>query len=111
MEEHRLPKFDYYIDESDPDNSNLAPPGRHVRGCLQRKRGYQGGAPRSRQGGLREADGCQRGPFGPWRRRRPKEERLNLERPYSPECVEVQFSEVAPLGLSTLLGATLCASR
>ena len=25
-----------------------------------------------------------------------KQERLNLERPYSPECVEGEFSEVAP---------------
>src|SRR5215208_967317 len=89
MEEHTLPKFDYYIDESDPDIVILRRQGGMFVAAFSAR-----GAPRSRQGGLREADGGQRGPFGPWRRRRPKEERLNLERPYSPECVEGEFSEV-----------------
>jgi hypothetical protein len=88
-EERLLPKIDYYIDESDPDIVILRrQDGTFVVACSAR------GAPRSRQGGLLEAHRSQRGPFGPSRRRRPKEERLSLERPYSPECVEGKFSEV-----------------
>ena len=93
MKQLLLPMFDYYLDNWDPD-SDPAPPGRRVRGRLQRARGYQGGHRGGRQGGLREADRGQRRPFGCSRRRRPKEERLTLERPYSPNLVEGEFSEV-----------------
>jgi hypothetical protein len=98
-DEPLLPKFDYYIDESDPDILVLRRQDGAFRGSLQRKRGHEGGHRGGRQGGLREADGGQRGPFGSSRRRRPKEERLTLERPYSSECAEGRFCELRRHGV------------
>ena len=70
--------------------------GAFVAAFSERKRGHKGGHRGGRQGGLREADEANADLFGSSSRRRPKEERLTLERPYSPECVEVEFSEVRP---------------
>ncbi len=57
MEVPLLPKFDYYLDESDPDVVILRrQDGAFVAAFSERKRGYKGGHRGGRQGGLREAD-------------------------------------------------------
>jgi len=76
MDEEMLPKIDYYIDQSDPDVVILRRQDGTFVAAFSARGGYDGGPPRSRQGGLREADRSQRGLFGPSRSRRPKEERL-----------------------------------
>jgi hypothetical protein len=63
MEEHTLPKFDYYIDESDPDIVILRRQGGTFVAAFSARGATKEGAPRSCQGGLLEADGGQRGPF------------------------------------------------
>jgi|SRR5918998_1925238 hypothetical protein len=92
MVEPFLPAFYYYLDESDPDIVILRPStARSWRPSA--REGHEGGHRGGRQGGLREAGRGQRGPFGFSRRRRPNEERLTLEGPYSSEHVEEGFSE------------------
>ena len=76
MEVKTLPKFEYYIDKSDPDIVVLRrQDGSFVAAFSARgatKGGYRGG----RQGGLREVDRGEGGVLGPSRRRRPNKERL-----------------------------------
>jgi hypothetical protein len=82
-DEPSFAKFDYYLDESDPDVVIL----RRQDGAFVAAFSAQGAT-------LREADRGQRRPFGSSKRGRAKEERITLERPYSLEFVEGVFSEV-----------------
>jgi hypothetical protein len=75
-EEQLFPKFDYYIDESDPDVVVLRRQGGSFVAAFSARGGHEGGHRGGRQGGLREVDRGEGGVLGPSRRRRPNEEHL-----------------------------------
>jgi hypothetical protein len=75
-DEPLLPKFDYYLDESDPDIIVLRRQDGAFVAAFSARGGHQGGHRGGRQGRLLEGDRGQRGALGPSRRRRPTEERL-----------------------------------
>jgi hypothetical protein len=83
MEEHTLPKFDYYIDESDPDTVILRRQGGTFVAAFSARGATKEGlleAAKEDYWRLIEANADL---FEPSIRRRPKEERLSLGRPYS----------------------------
>jgi hypothetical protein len=77
VEEALLPKFDYHIDESDPDLVVLRRQDGAFVAAFQRPRGDQGGHLGGRKGGLPGVDRGERELLEPSRRgREPKEECL-----------------------------------
>ena len=81
-----LPKFDYYLDESDPDVLVLRRRGGAVVAAFSAG-GHQGGHRRGRQGGLPGPAPGARGPARPAERGAPKPKRLSMTLyPYTKNC-------------------------